>query len=101
MLKGATASALYGFRGANGAILITTKNGSTGKAGISVDYSTNTMFTAGFLAIPEKQTTYGRGSNNAYNINSDNSWGTTMDGKILKRNGIRHKKFSGIMNIYQ
>ena len=83
VLKGATASALYGFRGANGAILITTKNGSNGKTGISVDYSTNTMFTAGFLAIPEKQTTYGRGSNNAYNINSDNSWGTTMDGKIL------------------
>ena len=37
VLKGATASALYGFRGENGAILITTKNGSTGKTGVSVD----------------------------------------------------------------
>jgi len=85
VLKGATASALYGYRGANGALLITTKNGSSNKAGVSVDYSTNTMFTAGFLALPEKQTTYGRGSNNAYNINSDQAWGVAMDGKILNQ----------------
>jgi TonB-dependent SusC/RagA subfamily outer membrane receptor len=41
VLKGATASALYGFRGANGAILITTKNGSTNKSGLSVDLTSN------------------------------------------------------------
>jgi TonB-linked SusC/RagA family outer membrane protein len=80
VLKGATASALYGFRGASGAILITTKNGSTNKNGITVDVTTNTMFTAGFLAIPEKQSVYGRGTNGTYNINSDNSWGAKIDG---------------------
>jgi TonB-linked SusC/RagA family outer membrane protein len=82
VLKGATASALYGFRGASGALLITTKNGSTNKPGLTVDYTTNTMFTAGFLAIPVKQSVYGRGSNNTYDINSTSSWGTAMDGKI-------------------
>ncbi len=82
VLKGATASALYGFRGASGAILITTKNGSTNKVGLTVDVATNTMFTAGFLAIPEKQSMYGRGSNNTYDKNSTNSWGTLMDGSI-------------------
>src|SRR5690606_8785618 len=82
VLKGATASALYGFRGASGAILITTKNGSTNKTGVNVDVATNTMFTAGFLAIPEKQSVYGRGSNNTYDKNSTNSWGTVMDGGI-------------------
>lgn len=82
VLKGATASALYGFRGANGAILITTKNGSTSTSGISVDLTTNTMFSAGFLAIPEKQSIYGRGTNNTYNINTDQSWGQVMDGSI-------------------
>lgn len=81
VLKGATASALYGNRGANGAIMITTKKGGAKKSGVSVDYTTNTMFTAGFLAIPEKQALYGRGSNNTYNINSDASWGTAMDSK--------------------
>ncbi|MEZ4992120.1 MAG: SusC/RagA family TonB-linked outer membrane protein [Saprospiraceae bacterium] len=82
VLKGATASALYGFRGSNGAILITTKNGSSGKLGVTVDYTTNTMFAAGFLAIPEKQTIYGRGTNNTYDINSDQSWGTAMNGSM-------------------
>ncbi|MDE3741163.1 SusC/RagA family TonB-linked outer membrane protein [Maribacter polysaccharolyticus] len=82
VLKGATASSLYGFRGANGAILITTKNGSTGKSGLSVDLTTNTMFSAGFLAIPEKQSIYGRGTNNTYDINTDQSWGQVMDGSI-------------------
>jgi len=80
VLKGATASALYGFRGASGAILITTKNGSTNAGGITVDFATNTMFTAGFLAIPEKQSVYGRGDNNTYDKYSTGSWGTVMDG---------------------
>lgn len=82
VLKGATASALYGFRGASGAILITTKNGSNNTVGISVDVASNTMFTAGFLAIPEKQSVYGRGTTGLYNINSDNSWGMKMDGSM-------------------
>lgn len=85
VLKGATASALYGFRGASGAIIITTKNGSSNSAGITIDYATNTMFSSGFLAIPEKQSVYGRGSNNIYDKNSDNSWGTTMTGQILNQ----------------
>jgi TonB-linked SusC/RagA family outer membrane protein len=82
VLKGATAAALYGYRGQNGAIMVTTKNGTTNKPGISADFASNTMFTAGFLAIPEKQSLYGRGANNAYDKNSDNSWGTLMDGTI-------------------
>ncbi len=82
VLKGPTASALYGFRGRTGAILITTKNGSSSNTGISVDVSTNTMFTAGYLAIPEKQSVYGRGENNTYQQTKDQSWGGAMDGSI-------------------
>lgn len=82
VLKGATASALYGYRGASGAILITTKNGSSNTEGISVDVSSNTMFHAGYLAIPERQNVYGRGNNNIYDINATNSWGAAMDGTI-------------------
>ncbi len=82
VLKGATASALYGFRGASGAILVTTKNGSTNLAGLSVDYTNNTMWSAGFLALPEKQGVYGRGGSNMYDKYSDESWGTVMDGTI-------------------
>lgn len=82
VLKGATASALYGFRGGSGAIVITTRNG-TGTRGLSVDISTNTMFTAGYLAIPEKQSVYGRGINGVYDKSSIYSWGEKMDGRIL------------------
>lgn len=82
VLKGATASALYGFRGSSGAILITTKNGSGAGKGMTVNLSTNTMFSSGFLAIPEKQSTYGRGTNNTYDKNKTSSWGTFIDGSI-------------------
>jgi TonB-dependent SusC/RagA subfamily outer membrane receptor len=49
VLKGASASALYGFRGKNGAILITTKRGSKDKRGFSVDFNSSTMVDNGFL----------------------------------------------------
>lgn len=82
VLKGSTASALYGEKGATGAILITSKSANGDKKGISVEMSTNTMFTSGFLAIPEKQSMYGRGTNNAYLVSSSYSWGQLMDGSI-------------------
>lgn len=53
VLKGATASALYGNRGASGAVMITTKSGAENKEPISISLASNTMFSAGFLAIPE------------------------------------------------
>ncbi|RZJ54105.1 MAG: SusC/RagA family TonB-linked outer membrane protein [Flavobacterium sp.] len=43
VLKGSSASALYGYRGSNGVILITTKKGKNG-TGIGVDFSTTSTF---------------------------------------------------------
>ena len=82
VLKGTTASALYGYRGASGAIMVTTKNGTDGEGGMTVSLTSNTMFQAGFLAIPEKQSEYGRGKNYVYDMNSDQSWGAPLDGTI-------------------
>ncbi|PWA06077.1 SusC/RagA family TonB-linked outer membrane protein [Flavobacterium laiguense] len=42
VLKGSAASALYGYRGSNGVILITTKKGKSG-TGIGVDFSTSVV----------------------------------------------------------
>ncbi|HKI44267.1 MAG TPA: SusC/RagA family TonB-linked outer membrane protein, partial [Balneolales bacterium] len=84
VLKGATASALYGDRGASGAIMVTTKNGSGAKKGLTVSYNANTMFNAGFLAIPKVQSTFGRKVNtatNTYARTADGSWGVPMDGR--------------------
>lgn len=66
VLKGPNAAALYGFRGQNGAILITTKKGSKDKRKFAVDFNSSTMFESGFLALPQRQSEYGYGNNFKY-----------------------------------
>ncbi|MRG48984.1 SusC/RagA family TonB-linked outer membrane protein [Chitinophaga sp. SYP-B3965] len=79
VLKGATASALYGSRGLNGAIMITTKRGSKDKRGFSVEFNSSTMFDEGFLAIPKTQDEYGPGDHGKYAF-KDGRGGGTNDG---------------------
>lgn len=76
VLKGATASALYGSRGGSGAIMITTKKG--GKQGFSVSVNTSNMFNAGTLALPKVQSSYSAGYNGKYNTD-DEVWGDKLD----------------------
>ena len=76
VLKGATASALYGSRGGSGAIMVTTKKG--GKEGFSVTVNTSNMFNVGTLAMPEVQTAYSAGYNGKYNTD-DEVWGDKLD----------------------
>ncbi len=68
VLKGPTASALYGYRGQNGAIVITTKRGTKDKRGYSVELNTSTMFEKGFIAIPKVQDEYGPGDHGKYSF---------------------------------
>ncbi|AHF16020.1 membrane protein [Niabella soli DSM 19437] len=75
VLKGATASALYGSRGGAGAIMITTKSGK-GK-GFAIDVNSNNMFTLGYTAIPKVQTSYGHGLDGK--IATDYVWGPKLD----------------------
>lgn len=82
VLKGATASALYGSDGGNGALMITTKKGANSK-GYNITVNSNTMFSAGYLAIPEKQSVFGRGNSGVYSRNADRVWGQVMDGSSL------------------
>ena len=58
ILKGATATALYGIRAANGAIILTSKKGKQGKPKIqfSSALASNTV-----NKLPQKQTTYSQG----------------------------------------
>lgn len=79
VLKGATASALYGSRGLNGAIMITTKRGSKDKRGFSIEYNSSTMFEKGFNAIPKVQDLYGPGDHGKYAF-ADGKGGGTNDG---------------------
>lgn len=75
VLKGASAAALYGQRGANGAIMITTKSGAKGKKGIGVTVNSNTSLEA-INRMPDLQYEYGQGLDGADYY----SYGTTEDG---------------------
>ncbi|HVV56268.1 MAG TPA: SusC/RagA family TonB-linked outer membrane protein [Mucilaginibacter sp.] len=78
ILKGASASALYGSQAANGVILITTKKGRAGKA--QIDFSSNTMFQTPF-SLPKFQNEYGQGDTvTTANPNSLSAWGPRQSG---------------------
>ena len=62
ILKGAAATALYGVRASNGAIVITTKKGKQGKARINLTASTTVRK---INTTPELQTTYREGYRDA------------------------------------
>jgi TonB-dependent SusC/RagA subfamily outer membrane receptor len=94
VLKGASASALYGFRGKNGAILITTKRGSADKRGFSVEVNSSTQLQSGFYAITEVQDEYGPGDHGSYAFGDgkggglndgdyDGGWGPKFNGQLI------------------
>lgn len=85
VLKGAAASALYGYRGGNGAILITTKSGQKGKP-VSIDFNNNLTFNA-IYDYRDFQNVFGQGSEGQRPLTADAakatevlSWGERMDG---------------------
>ncbi len=110
VLKGANATALYGSRAANGAIIITTKSGR-GKKGIGVSVNSKTTFES-MLAGPEFQRVYGQGKNfdfafvdgygNGTFDGVDESWGPRMRGQLIPQhdsptaNGLRGGDVHGL-----
>lgn len=104
VLKGTAASALYGSRGKNGAILISTK--AAQKDGVEISFSTNTMMTAGFTVLPRTQKQYGSGSNGRYEFwdgadggisDGDMTWGPKLNTglKIAQWNSPIRDKING------
>ncbi|MFN5890043.1 MAG: TonB-dependent receptor plug domain-containing protein, partial [Bacteroidota bacterium] len=91
VLMGPAAAALYGYRGQNGAIVITTKKGS--KGGVTVDINTSTIMENGFLTIPKVQDKYGPGDHGNYSFvdglgGGDNDgdydvWGPALNGQLI------------------
>jgi TonB-linked SusC/RagA family outer membrane protein len=94
VLKGPNAAALYGFRGQNGAILITTKRGTSDKRGFTIDVNSSTMLDRGFIAVPLSQDEYGAGANYRYAFGNrpydedgrfrrPNVWGPRFEGQLI------------------
>ncbi|ASZ11492.1 SusC/RagA family TonB-linked outer membrane protein [Chitinophaga pendula] len=91
VLKGAAATALYGSRAINGAILITTKKGTTRK-GLGVNLSQTVQFEHAYRQPIALQNSYGAGRFGTFKPNTTNeldwvgglSFGPKMDGKMVK-----------------
>ncbi len=94
VLKGAGAAAIYGSRGANGVILITTKKGKKRK-GLGITVNSNFM-TSNPMVYPDLQNQYGQGAFGRYPTEiKENmsvikgeepwiwSWGKKMDGSTV------------------
>ena len=81
VLKGPGATALYGSRAGNGAILITTKSGTKKQSGIGVTVNSNFSFNT-VLHWPDYQYEYGQGTGKALNTTGEKyySYGATADG---------------------
>ncbi|QTE21257.1 SusC/RagA family TonB-linked outer membrane protein [Polaribacter cellanae] len=98
VLKAGNATALYGYLGAGGVILITTKSGKTGK--VSVTLNSSSSF-ENVLVSPKLQNQYGQGRFNTttnqleYNITDGGSWGPKLDGtQKLRFDGVGTAPYS-------
>jgi len=83
VIKGPSATALYGPRASNGAIVIVTKKGSqrkgVGLAFYSLGYSVESP-----VILTKLQNVYGQGRAGIYSKNSEFDWGPKMDGRLVQ-----------------
>lgn len=78
VLRGASASALYGSAAADGVIVITTKKGKEGK--ISLDVNSGVTLQQ-VWQLPSFQNSYGQGVGGVINVDAGSSWGGAMNGQ--------------------
>lgn len=81
VLKGPSASALYGTRAGNGVILITTKTGRIQK-GLGITVS-STFGTESIFTRPKMQNDYGQGDQNGFDAMLGTSWGPKITGQTV------------------
>lgn len=81
VLKGASAAALYGSQGQNGAIIISTKKGKAGQN--LVTYTGNSTLDQASV-LPKLQFEYGQGDAGIYSASSEHSWGPKITGQEVE-----------------
>ena len=111
VLKGGTAAALYGSRGANGVILITTKKGKA-QRGIGIEYN-STITMEKVSVFPDFQYEYGQGDGGIKPTNllaaqgsGRRSFGAKIDGSTdyMAADGLNHPysaQKNNLKNFYQ
>lgn len=79
VLKGLSATVLYGQQGRNGVVLVTTKGGRSEKASKKMEITLDQAFYGNQIAsLPEVQRSYGNGFHNSYSQAFSN-WGAAFD----------------------
>ncbi|WP_017258526.1 SusC/RagA family TonB-linked outer membrane protein [Pedobacter arcticus] len=81
VLKGASATALYGSRASNGAIIITTKKGKQRK-GVGISY-TGGLQVEQPIFLQKFQNEYGQGASGVFSTTNEQSWGPKLDGRMV------------------
>lgn len=104
VLKGASATAIYGPEGANGVVIITSKSGTSGVAKFEIDHS---MSISSITTLPDYQNEYGGGYSQTFNTFTydpstdpaewasfdgdqypdfwaDESWGPRLNGQMIR-----------------
>jgi len=93
VLKGLAATAIYGSRAQNGAILITTKRAKKNDKGYTIEFNSSTQVDKGFIALPKTQSLYGGGDYSQYafgdgkgggiNDGDYDVWGPALNGQLI------------------
>ncbi|MBU2939369.1 SusC/RagA family TonB-linked outer membrane protein [Lacinutrix sp. C3R15] len=87
VLKGGAATSLYGMRGANGVLVVTTKSGRTKSDKLGIEITSSASFENPFI-LPDYQNSYGQGNSASYfeyvdgvtgDGGVDESWGPALD----------------------
>ena len=78
ILKGPSASALYGSMASNGVVMITTKSGSARKESLGIEVSSNISFTTLLSKFDDYQRVYGQGRNGTIPLTDSDGRGTTQ-----------------------
>ena len=81
ILKGPSATSLYGSRGASGVVLITTKSGKKGEK-MRINYNGSSSMETAIVNL-ERQDRFGQGYDNTHLDSGENwSWGPAFDGVV-------------------
>ncbi|MCO6496437.1 MAG: SusC/RagA family TonB-linked outer membrane protein [Chitinophagaceae bacterium] len=83
VLKGQTAAALYGSRGGNGVIMITTKSGAK-QPGLGLTI-TSSLSTESIFMVPDMQSSFGQGTQGIFQPDNQTSWGPKIEGQNVTK----------------
>lgn len=83
VLKGQSAAALYGARGGNGVIMITTKSGRK-QPGLGLSLFTS-LSSENIFMNPDMQSSFGQGSEGIFKADLNTSWGPKIEGQSVTK----------------